>query len=188
MCLGTSSAAGAPPGLTPADYLHVPVVAALPRAALLTSAIGYGFTESQVDAPGSHHRLSGRIAATLTPLQGLDFGLGTHLRHDIHPGADSLGSDQGTVLSSDLSARVGERLGSDLHLGLGLSANFPGGASMARSLEHPALDAQLLAAYLPEGKPWNLGVLAGFRLRSDRVCGAGPPRLPRRRSARARRE
>jgi len=129
----------------------------------LTSSAAYGFTEGQAVAPGSHHRLRWRVGAALTPVAGLDLGLGTGVRHDRHSAPDALGDDQGTVLSSDLYARVGRRVGSALRLGLGASAGFPGGVSVARSLASPALDAQLLAAYVPVGSAWSIGALAGFR-------------------------
>jgi hypothetical protein len=170
MWLSAGAVAGQSPPRPAPDYLRVPVVAASPRGVLLASAIGYGFTESQLDAPGSHHRMKARMLATLTPLQPLDIGMGTTIRHDIHSASDGLGSDQGTVLNSELSARIGARLSSGFHLGLGAGANFPGGVDVARSLENPALDAQLLAAYLPEDQPWSLGALSGFRY--DRSASA----------------
>ena len=170
MCF-SASGAGAQSAERPVPgYFRVPVVAANPRGALLTGAMGYGFTESQVAASGGHHRMKGRLAASLTPLRGLDFGLGANLRHDEHTSSEHGGRDEGTVLSSDLSARIGEQLGRDLHLGLGVAAAFPGGASAARSLANPALDAQLLAAYLPDEQPWSLRALAGFRY--DRTASA----------------
>ncbi|MEO8181785.1 MAG: carboxypeptidase regulatory-like domain-containing protein [Deltaproteobacteria bacterium] len=170
VCLSASAAAGQSPRRPASGYFRVPVVADAPPGALLTSAIGYGFTESLVDAPGSHHRMNARIGATLTPLRGLDLGMATDVRHDVHSAADDRGSDQGTVLGSELSARVGKRIGSALHLGLGLAASFPGGVDVPHSLENPALEAQLLAGYLPADQPWSLGALAGFRY--DRSASA----------------
>lgn len=144
-------------------YVRVPVVAQAPAGVLFTSTVGYGFTEGQLEAPGSHHRIGGRLGASLTPLRGLDLSLSSSLRHDQHSASDALGSDRGTMLSSDVSARVGRRLGSALHLGMGAIASFPGGVDAARSLQNPALDAQLLAAYVPAHESWSVGALAGFR-------------------------
>lgn len=154
-------------------YVRVPVVAQAAAGLQLASAVGYGFTESQLDAPGSHHRIGGRLGATLTPLRGLDLALGSSLRHDAHTSPDALGSDRGTLLSSDLSARVGQQLSSGLHLGLGATASFPGGVDAAHSLQNPALDAQLLAAYVPAQAAWSVGALAGFRY--DRRASAVLP-------------
>jgi hypothetical protein len=173
VCLSASGAAGQAPQRLALGYFRVPVVAAAPRGALLAGALGYGFTESQDAAPGSHHRMKGRLAAMITPLQGLDFGLGTNVRHDRHTSADESGVDEGTMLSSDVSARAGTRLAQGLHAGVGMAAGFTGGVSAARSLANPALDALLLAAYLPARQPWSLGALAGFRY--DRTAGAVLP-------------
>lgn len=150
-------------------HFRVPVVAAASPGMRLAGAVGYGFIESQVDAPGTHHRIGGRAAAGVTLVRGLDLALGTTLRHDRHSASDARGSDQGSILSSELCARAG-RAFADLHLGLGLSASFPGGTAVARSLQNPALDAQLLAAYVPEGAAWRLAMLAG--LRYDRSASA----------------
>jgi len=65
-------------------YFRVPVVAASSRGALVGAGVGYAFTENQEAAPGSHHRVGGRIGAGLTPLPWLGLSLGTSLRHDRH--------------------------------------------------------------------------------------------------------
>jgi len=136
----------------------------------LTGAAGYGFTEGQRDAPGAHHRARGNVAAALTPLRGVDLALSTSFQHDEHAAQDGLGVDRGSVLSSDVSARLGSAFASDLHLGLELAASFAGGAEVARSLQHPALDAHVVAAYLPAEQVWSAGALAGFRY--DRSASA----------------
>ncbi len=151
-------------------YFRVPIVAAAPRGVVLSGGLAYGFTESQVEAPGSHHRVGGRIAAAVTPLDWLNLTLGTNFRHDRHSADDDLGSDQGTVIDSDLSAQAGQDLGSDLHVGMAVGASFVRGASVARSLESPALDVQVLGAYLPRASAFSVGMLAGFRY--DRSAGA----------------
>src|SRR5262245_55820555 len=58
--LGPTASLGAGWQSTP-GYFRVPVVAAAQPGATLTGGVGYGFTESQGDAPGSHHRLQGRL-------------------------------------------------------------------------------------------------------------------------------
>lgn len=165
----SSAQTAAPPANATQGYFRVPVAAASPRRLLLAGAVGYGIIESQEGAPGSHHRMAGQAGATLTPWQGVDLGLVTHFRHDVH-GQDALGSDQDSNLSSGLAVRVGERWGSRFHLGLELSANFPGGDDVSHSLENPALDGHFLAAYLPERARWSLGMLAGYRY--DRTAAA----------------
>src|SRR6185436_1869489 len=122
----------------------------------LAGGVGYGFTEGQSAAPGSHHRLQGRVAASVAPLPWLDLAMGTNLRHDRHAD-DGLGADQGTVLDSDLHAQAGTRLPGDLHLGGALGATFMRGDNLSRSLESPRLEMLLLAAYLPRTLPFSVG-------------------------------
>jgi hypothetical protein len=149
-------------------YFRVPVVAAAARGAAVAASAGYAFTESQSAAPGSHHRLIGRLGAGLVPLPWLELALGTNVRHDRHTG-DELGSDTGTVLDSDVQALGGAELAGDLHLGTALAAHFSRGDDVGRSLAHPALDLQLLAAWLPEGSAFSVGLAAGYRI--DRSGG-----------------
>ncbi|MEY2937018.1 MAG: hypothetical protein RL033_7767 [Pseudomonadota bacterium] len=149
-------------------YFRVPVVAAAQPGVLLTGGVGYGFTEGQTAAPGGHHRVQGRLAASLSPLPWLDLALGTNLRHDRHAD-DGRGADQGTVLDSDLHAHAGTLLGPDFHLGGALGAAFTRGDTLGLSLENPRIDLLLLGAYLPQHQPFSLGVLAGYRY--DRTAG-----------------
>jgi carboxypeptidase family protein len=141
-------------------YQHVPVAAVPPRGLLLSGSAGYGFTESQLAAPGSHHRVHGRLAVGLTPLSWLGVSVATNLRHDRHTGDEA---DQNTVLDSDVHAELGSPVARHFHFGVGVAANFARGDTLDSSLEHPALEGHLLAAYLPERAPFSVGVLAGFR-------------------------
>ncbi|HWO09759.1 MAG TPA: carboxypeptidase-like regulatory domain-containing protein, partial [Polyangiaceae bacterium] len=125
---------------------------------------------SQDDAPGTHHRLGGRAAVGVTPLDWLDVSLATNFRNDRHTVSDDLGSDQGSAIDSELYAQVGHALGSDFHVGTGLRASFVRGVTLGRSLESPALDLQLLAAYVPKDSSSSVGLLAGFRY--DRTAQA----------------
>lgn len=146
----------------------MPVVALAEPGVTLAGGLGYGYTESQSAAPGGHHRLEGRVAASLAPLPGLGLAMGTNLRHDQHEN-DGLGTDQGTVVDSDLHAQFGTRLDSDWFLGGGVGAAFTRGDTFARSLENPALDALFLGAYVPRESALGVGMLAGFRY--DRTAG-----------------
>ena len=149
-------------------YFRVPVVAAAARGASVAGGVGYGFTESQSTAPGSHHRVLGRISAGITPARWLGFGLGTNLRHDRHP-ADALGADRGTVVDSDASLLAGVELPHGVHVGGLLSSHFSRGDDIGRSLSHPAIDLAALAAYLPEALPLSVGLMLGYRV--DRSGG-----------------
>jgi Carboxypeptidase regulatory-like domain len=156
-------------------YSRVPVVAAAEPGLTLTGGLGYGFTESQSAAPGGHHRLQGRLGASLAPLPWLDLSLGSNLRHDRH-GDDGQGTDQGTVLDSDVRAQAGAQLASDLHLGASLGAAFMRGATLGRSLENPAIDLLLLGAYLPRHAPYSVGILAGYRYDRTAAVARDPAR------------
>lgn len=151
-------------------YNRVPVVGVARRGALSSLGMGYGVTESQVDAPGSHHRLGARAAASVTPVGWLDIALATNLRHDRHSEEDDLGADDGTALDSELYAQAGSDVGGDLHVGAGVRASFVRGVTLGRSLSNPVLDLQLLTAYVPDDSGFSLGMLAGFRY--DRTAQA----------------
>ncbi|HVZ37545.1 MAG TPA: hypothetical protein VG963_34225, partial [Polyangiaceae bacterium] len=150
-------------------YYRIPVVAAAEPGVNLAAGFGYGYTESQSAAPGSHHRLEGRLAASLEPLPGFGLAFGTNLRHDQHAD-DSLGADQGTVIDSDVHAQLGTRVAGDFHLGGALGAAFTRGPTLGNSLENPAIDVSFLGAYLPLDAPFSAGLRAGFRY--DRTARA----------------
>jgi hypothetical protein len=156
-----------PPRLGPdisgsAGYFRVPVVALAARGLDVGGGVGYGYTEPLSAAPGSHHRIRGRVTASLTPLEWLGLSWGSNLRHDRHPG-DPLGPDTGTVLDSDVLLRAGWRWADAFHVGLGAGAWFTRGSSMGESLEKPSLGALALAAWVPEDGPLSLGIMAGYR-------------------------
>jgi hypothetical protein len=167
-CLLARSASAEVPRLGPSQsllpgFFRVPVAAVASRGAVVGGGLGYGFTESQSVAPGSHHRVTGRLGAGLTPLPWLGVALGTNLRHDRHPD-DELGADRGTVLDSDARLVLGGAPLEALHVGASLAGHFERGDDFARSLSHPALDAQLLLAHLPDQSPLAAGLSVGYRL------------------------
>lgn len=167
VCAFASPSAAEPASLGPdlrgaPGYFRVPVVAAAPRGMTLAGGLAYGFTEARVEAPGAHHRLQGRVAASVAPLSWLGLAAMARVRHDRH-GEDELGADHGTVVEGQLHGRAGTRLGSDLHLGVAFGASFIRGESLARSLSSPSVDGQLLAAYLPKDAPLSLGIALGYR-------------------------
>jgi len=145
-----------------AGYFRVPVVALAARGVDVGGGVGYGYTEPLSAAPGSHHRIRGRVTASLTPLEWLGVSFGSNLRHDRHPG-DPLGPDTGTVLDSDILLRAGWRWAEAFHVGLGAGAWFSRGSSLGASLEKPSLGALALAAWVPKEGPLSLGVMAGYR-------------------------
>jgi hypothetical protein len=169
LCLlcSTAPAFAEPPRLGPdisgsAGYFRVPVVALAARGVDVGGGVGYGYTEPLSAAPGSHHRIRGRVTASLTPLEWLGLSLGSNLRHDRHPG-DPLGPDTGTVLDSDVLLRAGWHWAEAFHVGLGAGASFTRGRSVGASLEKPSLGALALAAWVPQDGPLSLGIMAGYR-------------------------
>src|ERR1043165_1232238 len=66
-------------------FFRVPVVALAAPGADVGGGIGYGYTEPLSLAPGAHHRVGGRVTASLTPLAGFGVSFGSNLRHDRHP-------------------------------------------------------------------------------------------------------
>src|SRR5687768_5346316 len=132
-----------------AGYFRVPVVALAARGVDVGGGLGYGYTEPLSAAPGSHHRIRGRVTASLTPLEWLGVSFGSNLRHDRHPG-DPLGADTGTVLDSDVLLRAGWRWAEAFHVGLGAGGWFTRGSSLGASLEKPSVGALALAAWVPE--------------------------------------
>jgi hypothetical protein len=145
-----------------AGYFRVPVVALAARGVDVGGGLGYGYTEPLDAAPGSHHRIRGRVTASLTPLEWLGVSFGSNLRHDRHPG-DPLGADTGTVLDSDILLRAGWRWAEAFHVGLGAGGWFTRGSSLGASLEKPSLGALALAAWVPKQHPLSVGIMAGYR-------------------------
>lgn len=169
LCLlcSTATARAEPVRLGPdlsggAGYVRVPVVALAERGVDVGAGVGYGYTEPLSAAPGSHHRIRGRVTASLTPLEWLGVSFGSNLRHDRHPG-DPLGPDTGTVLDSDILLRAGWHWADAFHVGLGAGAWFTRGRSLGASLEKPSLGALALAAWVPQDSPLSLGIMAGYR-------------------------
>lgn len=163
---GTSLALGARalPGywkveLPPTQFLPVTIRA----------AAGYGFTESQALAPGSHHRFDGKLTVAGQPLNWLGLSASSRLQHDRHR-ADEFGSDTGTLWESDLHATFGGALDANWRLGAAWGSRFTQGDSLADSVANPTVDVAILGSFVPPNQPYSVGALAGYRY--DRAAGA----------------
>lgn len=155
------AASDAQPGI-----VRVPVAESTPPAVAISA--GYGYTEKLDGAPGSSHRIGGRLAGAAGVLPWLTLGAVANTRHDRHPG------DSGTMLDGALAARVAAPFGS-LRVGGELKAWIPGAEEAGTTFGATSLDARLLFG------AWLENVLAaftaGYRLDRSAEAGERAPRL-----------
>jgi hypothetical protein len=133
-----------------------------PRFVLATT-IGYGWTESLGPVPGSHHRLSGTLAATATPTSWLNVGAAFDERYDVHP-RDALGRDDSAVGDPRLLVRASRRFTENLGLGTELVGWFPGDTAPSIKPGAATLDLRLLASWWHPSSGTVVAALAGLRL------------------------
>lgn len=120
---------------------------------------GYGMTEAQGAAKGSHHRLLGTVALGFTPVTGFDLGLRLDGRRDGHP-ADAQGSDDSYNGDPTLTARYGRWLGDSAVSGE-LGVRVPG--RNAPSLAFDAAVVDIKVGYAYRSHKLTLASAAGFR-------------------------
>lgn len=77
-----------------------------PRALSMRLRLGYGFTESVPDVPGTHHRLDIGGAVGVTPVPWLGIGLRLDAHYDSHSA-----NDRGYVQNGGLEVRATPRIG-----------------------------------------------------------------------------
>ena len=142
-----------------------------PRRVAFAGAAGYGYTESQGNGDGAHHRAFGSVGASVVPLPALELALKFDGRYDIHPD-DGQGSHGAGVGDPRLLARYGGALGDgSVTLGVEAIAWVPGQDAPSLSFDATTLDARALAAFTPKKGPVVAG-LAGFRW--DNSAAAAP--------------
>jgi hypothetical protein len=162
----TGRAAADSPGLGPyalPSIERVGVAGQTTARFALASTLGYGWTESLGPVRGSHHRLSGTLAATATPTSWLNVGAGFDERYDVHP-RDALGRDDSAVGDPRLFVRASRRFGEHLGLGTELVGWFPGDTAPAIEPSATTLDLRLLGSWWHLSSGTVAAVLAGFRL------------------------
>ena len=173
--LASAQDVGAPrvgdgPGSLPA-LVRVPVAGAMQTGLVLAGHAGYGFTEGVLGENDSHHRLSGRLGASVRPVEWLGIGLRLDGRYDTHSG--NQGPDDGLIGEARLTARASTDLSPQLALGVEAVLFVPGKAAPSLDFGATTLDASGLAAWSPS-KSFTLAVSAGVRV--DNTGEAVPER------------
>jgi hypothetical protein len=135
------------------------------RGFAAVAGTGYGFTEAVLGQGESHHRVPGRLGASVAPMDWLAFALRADGRLDLQSG----GADAGARFlgESRAFARAQGAVGTDLALGAELGLLFPGATSPGDGLAATTPEARLLltGAVLPA---LAVSGLVGFRVdRSD---------------------
>ncbi|MDX2021675.1 MAG: carboxypeptidase-like regulatory domain-containing protein [Deltaproteobacteria bacterium] len=129
---------------------------------------GYGLTEAQGAAAGSHHRLVGSVALGFTPVTGLDVGLRLDGRRDGHP-SDAQGADTSYNGEPALTARYGRWSGARAWSGE-LGVRVPGREAPSLAFDAAVVDLKLGFAF--QSGNLTFASAGGFRL--DRSAKAAP--------------
>jgi hypothetical protein len=138
-------------------------------APTLSLSAGYGFTESVGEDDGSHHRVSSRLAGSLTPLSWLSVAATLDGRYDAHSSGDD-----GTVLDVALAARAFQVL-STAHVGIELRPWLPGAEQASTVFDALSLDSLLL--FGADFGTLRLAGKAGYRLDGTEAAGESASRL-----------
>ncbi|HET8936870.1 MAG TPA: carboxypeptidase-like regulatory domain-containing protein [Polyangiales bacterium] len=133
------------------------------RELTLRLTAGYGLTESRKLLPSATHRLQGGLAASVSPLDWLGFGLRLDGRLELH-GDDGRGSHMSGFGDPRLYARAGYALDPEWSIGGELLAWFPGTEAPSFVAGASSVDARVLAAYQPLSTPISVFASAGVRV------------------------
>jgi hypothetical protein len=152
---------------------EVPLAAALQPGFGTRVGLGYGFTESVLNAGEAHHRMQLDLAASLAPRPW--FAAALHLlgRYDVQSGGAESG-DHGVITEAGLHARMEAPLSTTLRAGAELALWLPGAETMADSLRALSGDLQLFAAYSPADSPLTIGSAFGLRVDRSKFSGGDP--------------
>jgi hypothetical protein len=101
-----------------------------------------GMTEALAASDAAHVRLGGEVGASVDAAPWLNFGGYVEARYDRHQ-ADARGSDDGFLVSPELSTRLAFRF-ADLGLGVEGAVWLPGGAEVGDSFSGLSADGRLL--------------------------------------------
>lgn len=129
------------------------------RNLTLAGSAGYGYTESVLGTNDSHHRLSGRLAASVRLVPWLAFAGSLDGRWDMHD--SDTGSDSGLVGDPRLRVRAGTDIGSGFALGAQATVWLPGGSAPSIELSATTLEGLVMSSL-------SMGIVtaalqAGFR-------------------------
>jgi hypothetical protein len=132
---------------------------------------GYGYAASVFGTDDTHHRASGALAASFTPVSWLSLGLRMDGRFDQHSarieqpdGTAAEITDDGLVGDPRFLVQARTSLNESWHLGGRLTLWFPGSEAPSLVLGATTTDALAALTYEPPGSPLRVGLNAGFRL------------------------
>lgn len=125
-----------------------------------SARVGYGYTESVLGLDDSHHRIAGRLAISVQPLDFLQVALRLDGRYDTHSGT-GIDGDDGLVGDPRLLVRAFHEFG-DFSLGAEVTVWFPGNDAPSFAFDATTVDFQALAAY--RAGNLDLGLNVGYRL------------------------
>ena len=151
-------AADALPGF---DRVGLPIASPWPVA--VSAGIGYGFTESVLNLEDSHHRIAGRIAASVQPIEHLAIALRLDGRYDTHSGNSmEVDGDDGLVGDPRLVVRGFYELDA-LSLGIQGTVWVPGVDAPSLELGATSVDLEAMVGFAAtEGL--SLAANVGYRI------------------------
>ncbi len=132
---------------------------------------GYGYTESVFGQGDSHSRFMGTLAAEMSPLTWLGFGLRLDGRHDSHS-FNNAPSDSGWVGDPRIHVRADRALGPDTSIGARLQLWLPGDNAPSLKLSATTVDLLGTFSWAPQSGPWVVSANAGLRL--DQSAASAP--------------
>jgi hypothetical protein len=172
--MGQVSRAGVGPDALPA-VREVPLAAALTPGFGARAGLGYGWTESVLDADESHHRTQLELAGSWVPARWIALAVRWSGRYDVQSGGADSG-DGGLNSEAQACVRVQRRLAASWQGGAELALWLPGADKLGDSPRAISSDLQLFAAYLPERSPLTLGAALGMRVDRSKFTGGEPER------------
>ena len=119
--------------------------------------LGYGLTNDS----GTHHRVSGSVAAAVQPLRFLSGGFMLAGRWEKHPD-DALGSSSTTVGEPRFALRAAGALAPSFALGAQVGVLVPGGEAPSLRFDATTVDALLLGAFRPRAPTSSSRSTAGI--------------------------
>lgn len=146
---------------------RVATVEPFPEDLTLFAGAGYGVAGSVIDPDDSHQRTTGSLAASYGFFPWLAVAARLDGRYDRHQ--DSLNMAEGDVdggLVGDprFALRGRTEIAEGMHLGLQLGLWLPGQDAPSLVLSAATVDVVTAFSYAPPGRPFRVGVNAGFRL------------------------
>jgi hypothetical protein len=139
------------------------------------ASAGYAYTEPLASSDASHHRGTGALSLSFTPLEALSLAASGELRADGHR-LDGARRDYGLALGSAIHARARHALSDALDLALDLALGFPPAKGFRRGLASTSPALVAIATHRPTRRfSWSSNL--GFRLDRSQNAVADPDGL-----------